>query len=556
MTNTAECDRKTMIELSFKSYDIEASSKNEHHLFQAGALLKMIGRKRFVLDSDWLAIGKALYNSARCDIVSKRNTEALHEARQMWIDHSLESKVRTEDECKANWKLFGVNNHITIKTLAWFARLDNEAIYEEWCKERCLVSLSTGISTGDVDCYQQVWLDFMYITKRKTWYQFNTSSHCWVEDINGMGFKKFISGPFIDRLMKIIGDKQKEVQRFQLLTEFNSHDEAYKTVCKQIRVANAICDIIEKPIDCHKTRSKIGGVFEQLNELFRHQTFDELKDIDGFLFGVRNGVIDMHNPGQAIFRPGRPEDFITKCSEVSYNASLDEKSESVTEVKKWFGQVFTDRSLRHYFQRIIASYIKAGADNKFPIWIGGGDNSKSLMKKFVDMILGSYCQILPEGIITKGSNSGRGLLINTRLGFFQGIDSDRKIKCDIIKELTSGDDIYVKIRSKHVKIKPTFKITLMCNTPPKVPSADERYKTRMELIPFSSTWVVDPPETEVEQYKQRRFKKDTAFGAKIPHLAEAGLWLIVNHWYPAYCKEGVSNQPDVVKGATAGYWKR
>ena len=472
-----------------------AANKANSQLFKAEQLLKLIDSKRLL--SERLNIGRACYLTALEDVNDEGFTkdEALSEAFKLWDDYA---KGTSEE-----WKKIGKSDQmITIKTLAWWAKLDNPVGYTKWHKSWVTSLINNpvvGINNLADIVYATYWLDFIFCNK--VWYRYE-GNRWFVID------KDYLCG-------LIVNDFSKKSERM-----LNNN--------KLVMIINKLS----------KTAKK-SSIITLCQCKFTLAKFDDIKDKDNLLFAVRNGVIDLHTESKDIikFRQAKPEDYLTKCSEVEYNTELTLFSDSVRALEKWFGQVFTALT-ESEFQSTVASYIKGGTDKKFPVWSGKDDNSKRLMKNFLKMILGTYCVTLPESIITKGSNSGKNLIINARLGFFQGVDSERKVKCDIIKELTS-DDIQLKIRSKHIEVKNTCKFVLIGDTAPGTSNS----------VSFNSTWVSDPPVTEAEQHAQRCFKLDEKFETKMSELAEAGLYMIVNHWYPNYVEDQTT--PTVAVAATA-----
>lgn len=206
-------------------------------------------------------------------------------------------------------------------------------------------------------------------------------------------------------------------------------------------------------------------------------------------------------------------DLVAQCSSVKYNTDLTWQSPSVVKFLNWMGQVFPDMELLIFFLKDMASCLdKHNLNKRIRVWIGAGDNSKSMVAKLFQLIFGDHCVHLPSSVLTHGFCSEIVQARNAHVAFisdFEGKTSQSALK---------------KLRDE------PFKIITMCNSMP--PNQTFIY------IPFVSTWTDDAPENPVEQHRQGKFKKDTYFEKQLPELAEAALWVMVQY-YPIYQKKGL-----------------
>ena len=68
-----------------------------------------------------------------------------------------------------------------------------------------------------------------------------------------------------------------------------------------------------------------------------------------------------------------------------------------------------------------------------------------------------------------------------------------------------------------------------------------------------STWILNAPKTEAEQFEKRLFKRDPFFNRQIPDLAQAFIWLLVQK-FPEYVEHGLE-VPKIVDKVTEEYWQ-
>ena len=203
-------------------------------------------------------------------------------------------------------------------------------------------------------------------------------------------------------------------------------------------------------------------------------------------------------------------------------------------------QVFTDDGLRDYFLKMSASCLKGrNSDKVFPIWTGEGNNSKSMIVKLFEACFGTYCIKFPTSVITgKRTQSSAPMpemarAKSTRAAIIQEPDDDEVIRGGMLKELTGGDSFFARaLHENGGDVQAMFKLILMCNKIPPIPTGGKAVKNRTRILPFMSTWVTNAPESEEEQFQRRLFKMDPFFEKQIPNLAKAFMWVLVRYDYP------------------------
>lgn len=231
----------------------------------------------------------------------------------------------------------------------------------------------------------------------------------------------------------------------------------------------------------------------------------------------------------------------------------------VLKVTKWIGQVFPNDDMNDFFWKYMASLLLSGNGDKiFMVWTGDGDNSKSMLVKLVQKALGEYCVKMPASMLSEkeshssAANPCKAMAAHAKLIVFDEPDDTEQLKSALIKGLTGGDtrNLYEKGKQHEV----TFKMLMVCNKVPPIRSMDNAIKNRFVVMPFKSMWVDNAPSTEVEQLKERRFKKDPHFEMQLNAMAPAFLWKVCTYW-PKYIEESLCNLPSEVREATAEYFK-
>jgi len=526
-------------------------NNDESDMELAERMIPLINNSRYLREAYWMDVGKALYVSG----------DGSENGLLSWIRHTERAMAgiqnipaymlvadNIEDTCRNLYYTFA-NSPITVKTLAWYAREDSPERYANWHREWCMSSMETALSGYHTDVcvalHRVYWLDFVYCPVGKgKWFQFR--NHRWYEMNQGINLRKCISQDFMKRF---------ESTRMILSQQIHdSGDETFRTNGET--TMKRLTYIIGKL----KTVGFKSSIMQEACEHFSQDRFVSLLDTAAELTGVTNGILEAAG-AHILFRPAKPEDYISMCANIPYHANFTWKHPLVIECMKWLGQVFTDRSLLHHFLKFAASCLKGrNSDKIFPIWTGAGDNSKSMIVKLFEASFASYCIKFPVSMLSEKAMNSSGPTPQlarakaTRLAFLDEPEDDIPIHKGTIKRYTGGDSFFARLlQDNGGDVQATFKMVLMCNKVPIIPNADKAIKNRTRLFPFMSTWEDNPPEDETEQYRQRRFRKNVNFERRIPIMAPAFLWIMAEY-YPYYSTEGLTD-PQIVTETTAAYWR-
>ena len=536
------------------SFRVTSSSsqdqEGETDLELAERLMGMFLPHRLERKPYWLEVGRALHN------IAKGEDEGL----ALWLRWSLQHPeltgpgatqerlaARTE-ECRNMYPVFR-DSYVTLKTLAWYAREDSREEYEEWHQAWCVPVMEKSISCLHTDVaralFRVYWLEFTCtsIDKSATWYHFE--NHRWCKTDGGVILRQALSSDFLKRY---------EVMRTELSRRIHETDEPGIKANGELMIKK-----MGNLIDRLKQVSFKGNIMREVAECFYDKNFDKFVDANECIIGTTNGILEVCDD-IAMFRKGKPEDFISKCTSIPYRLDLNYESPLVRRLWTWLTQVFRDSQLLHHFLKISASGLRGrNSDKLFPIWTGEGDNSKSMIVKLFEIAFGSYCIKFPTALLTGRRTQSSSPMPEvarskaTRWAFLQEPDDEEEIKGGLLKELTGGDSFFARmLHDNGGEVEAFFKLVLMCNKPPAVPTGGKAVKNRLRIVPFLSTWVSNPPPSPVEQMAQGKFKKDPFFEKQIPELAQAFLWLLVEY-YPIYIREGLEDPP-IVKDATDKYW--
>ncbi|AHH01581.1 VV D5-like helicase [Pithovirus sibericum] len=528
---------KTISPLKKKSPKASLFDNEPQQILQT--LLPMINKNR-ADTSDWEEIGKAIYNTYSGSELGL----------QTWISflHSFEDVEERSFRCFQIYPKFDKSNHLTYKTVAWFARIDSPQNYAEWHKDYCYAYLEKALSRTEHDVavalHKTYFLDYVCASlKHRTWYAFRGA--IWIASDSGVDLRSKISNEFVTRfesfrakLSEAITQVPKdEKERFERLIE--------KTGKLIVKLG---------------TKGFKDAIFSEAAEMFYDEKFEQIKDHNVRLMGILEGVIQLTND-KAVWRPGKPEDFMTKYSAIKYNDKYSLLHPDVKRVWRYLKQVYPDKELLHYVLKLFSSFLYGGNPDKlFIIYSGSGDNSKSMVKKLLDFVFGPYLVDIPTSLFTgkqtASSNASPEVAQakNSRVLVMQEPSDDETMSNGTIKKFTGGDSFFARfLHDNGGKVQTTFKVVLICNNIPMIPYSDKATRNRLRVIPHMSTWVDNPPDSIEERKRLHLFQKDEHFDQQLEGMASAFLWLLV-HYYPIYLKEKV-HPPKLVREHTEQYWR-
>ena len=505
--------------------------------FLSEIFLDMLSRERVELDHFWIDVGKALYGAFEGD---ERGLEK-------WIEFTETSDNHTPEECKRLYLGFQ-DNKLSIKTLAWYAKEDSPYEYKNWHSQWVIDSLEIAASGLHSDVaeavYRSYWLEFACGSlKKSSLYHFR--NHVWKKLDDGHVLRKYFSKEFLNIIEKYRAVVSTEIAK--------SDNQNYKDS------GEILIQKLGKLISKLKTRNFKNNLLNECLEKFYVENFEGNLDGNENLMGMVNGIIETLDK-KAVIRSGKPEDFVSRSTGLCWRYDLHEKHPLVLKLMDWLRKVFPTKNLLNHFGKSAASCLRGkNSDKKFGVHSGGGNNSKSMIKKVFEAAFGEYCITFPTTVFT-GKKSGGGpdpaiaRSKYARIAFIQEPDPDTPIKTGTLKEMTGGDRFFARfLNDNGGEIEPMFKLILMCNTIPIIPHCDKAIKNRLVVIPYLSTWIKNPPKSMEERFRKRQFKMDKYFEQQIPELAPAFMWYLVK-MYTIYRREGLY-EPEIVTKTTAEYWE-
>ena len=412
-------------------------------------LLPMLADWRSEDRNEWMTIGWILFNIG----------EGCPEALDQWMDFSARCGEKfDESNCIYEWERM-VTKELTLGTLRYYASVDNPEAYKEFKKEQAEHYVKEALNGSHNDIAKVLYAEYgnefvcaSIVTR--TWYQFD--KHKWEPIEEGVFLREKISDEIVDRFVKMGQEMMAALGAVDDVGDKASHNARIKQ--------------IQKIINNLKSAPYKANIMKEAMEVFYDRRFREKLDTNPYLIAFKNGVYDLK---LNVFRPGRPEDFISKSLPIDY-VEYDQGDEMVQEVYNYLEKVFPDKSVRTYFMDQSSDVFVGGNSQKVVIfWTGEGDNAKSVTQGLFEKMLGPLAIKFNTTVVTgKKPASGSAYADLARAGggvrwaVLEEPDGDEMVNVGVLKHLSGNDSFYARDLFERGKdgreITPMFKLIFIC----------------------------------------------------------------------------------------------
>jgi P4 family phage/plasmid primase-like protien len=424
-----------------------------------------------------------------------------------------------------------------IGTLYMWARQDNPTRYNEILRRdlrRLIYDSKSGTHT-DVARVVHHMYQYEYVCasiKTRCWYEYR--NHRWHPSDSACSLRVRMSNEVWKEYVNAAGEIS---SRIYTLTDQEEMERLHKLVTTLHGVANKL-----------KTTNFKDNVLRECGEMFYIEKFEERLDSNPALIGFENGVYDLD---AMEFRDGRPEDYISFSTGNMYTP-YDNSHPCVAGIRTYLAQVLTKPTIREYVMKLFSTFLHGAIkEQKFHIWTGSGSNSKSKLVELYEKAFGDYCCKFPITLLTMkraASNATTSELARAkgkRFASLQEPSEGEQINCGFMKELSGGDKIMARSLFKEpIEFVPQFKMLLLCNHLPVVPSDDGGTWRRIRVVEFTSRFVDNPVD-------ENEFPIDTELSNKLEQW-KAHFMSMMIEYYKLYKAEGIT-EPEEVTACTREY---
>ena len=514
-----------------KSIMINSSSK-DIEIDKANKFISMLDTGRSNDYHEWIRIGLALHSI---------DTQLIH----TWIDFSKKSKkFKNVRECEDIWKTIKTNssgNILTIRSLAYWAKIDNPKAYDAYIKEEFKNMMNKSLSGEPFYLAKSFYAKFSdrfvcSSIKNNLWWEFK--NHRWYRIDSGYSLLLLFSQDFVKEYeLEII-----EITKASIQDNNFEKEELNK---KREKIQKIISNLMKTPFK--------NSLLTECKNIFYDSKFEEKLDSNIYLLGFENGVYDLE---QSIFRDGKPDDYITLSTKHHYS-KWDISDPYNKQIFTFFKQVLPNDIIRKYFLNVLCTCLSGQTkEEKLYIMTGSGSNGKTLTIDLMINALGDYYMTCPITIITRKRGQSNETspekvrMKGKRCGVFQEADKGEKLNVGIMKEFTGGDKILVrdlfKGSNEMIEFKPQMKYFLTCNELPDVPSGDDGTWRRLRVINFSSKFTDNP-------VKPNEFKIDNTLKDKIEPWGGTFLSYLIHIYNTEYKLLDYLTDPEEVIASTNQY---
>lgn len=521
-----------------RSPQVHASRANTSDCFEtARRLVELLDTSRTDNYSHWMQVGWCL-----------RNID--HRLLDAWENFSRRSSKYLEGECPRLWARMRLSN-LSIGTLHMWARKDNPEAYRELMRNDLfdLIHRSASGTHHDVARVVHHMYKYEYVcvsVKNKTWCRFR--DHRWVPSDAAYSLRHAMSTTVFSEYMKVVTYHTTAMANAAMEDSEGAGSGARNTATdRHTDMSRALFNVASKLKD---TRYK-DYLLRECCEMFYHEKFEEKLDSNPYLIGFPNGVYDLE---AMEFREGRPDDFVSFNAGVEY-IPFDRNCEPMKELLHFFEQVLPNKNVREYMLTTLASFLCGFTrEERFHIWTGSGSNGKSKVVELFEQAFGEYTCKFPVTLLTgkrAASNAATSEIARAkgkRFAVLQEPSEGERLNIGIMKELTGGDRIQARSLFKEpIEFKPMFKLALLCNEKPTVPSDDGGTWRRIRVVDFTSKFVPYTPTQPNELPMDDSLPKKFEYWA--PHLMA-----LLIEYYRAY-SVGRLTEPEEVLKCTREYQK-
>jgi len=481
----------------------------------------------------WLKVGMALCNTHQKLFLA-------------WVAFSAKAKnfqFHGIDEMYEKWMGFETGNEtgLTRRSILYWSKADAPTEYENVCK-KCIdyhidqvfqMSIingksEKGIGSGDADIayiLKQMYKDeFICASVRyDKWYRF--SNHRWVEDECGTTLRRRIS----EQLREMFRKKSDNFVLRKIARPPPPTDEKGSNPSEE-RTSKIMEIVVKLSQTSHKDH-----ILKEARELFYDNEikFLDLLDSNPYLMCFKNGVWDFK---EKVFRAGRAEDYISKSTNMEYR-KLDRNRDAaiMAEINDFMAKLFPIEQLRNYmWEHLASTLIGVNLNQTFHMYIGGGENGKSVLTDLMSQVFGEYkcdaplCLITQDRIKQGQASPDIVALKGVRYAVMQEPSKGDKVNEGALKELTSGTE---PIRGRNlfsspIAFVPQMKLIVCTNEFMEVKTRDHATWRRFRVVDFMSLFTDNPVEGDAE--KPYQFKIDRKLKERFPKWREVFMSMLVD----------------------------
>ena len=553
-------------------------------------VLDCLAPRRAEDHDDWMKVGWCLHNISKSEEMFELWMEFTRlKAPAKWNHHRAREVPQYRRDWHLNMRMEGDGPRLSRRSLYKWARDDNLERYKQ-------------IIDADVCEYVIQYTDATHYHVAKLMKKMYDSNY--VASVDSRATDWF----FYDELLNMWRKLNQGMElRLKICTEVA--DQIDSAVAKErIRFGSAQNDSdrerhIKKVKELHELQVKLytTGFNESLMKmcatLFYEEDFMTKLNIDPYLFGCANGVLELRHkspiliPGHeasafgslvnqqapasgnpvvsaqrehVIFRQGRPEDYVSFLAGknfpetdairyIPYSEFVKANDPRLSEIEDFFVKLFPRDDLRKHVLKLLASCLEgANREQLYYFFIGVGSNGKSKLVTLMKLVFGDYQTSLQATVFTRkrpeagAANPDIMAIKCRRFIYSQEPDHQEPLNTSRMKQMSGEDMIEARgLFRDQEKFKVMGKMFMMCNRLPPIDSMDNGTWRRIRVIPFESRFEeADHPDLLAK--KPNFFPRDNNLDEKLMAWREPFLSYLVHLYETQYIPNGLQPEPAIV----------
>jgi len=464
--------------------------------------------------SYWIKIGMALKNDFE------------EEGKHLFHLFSAKSEKYDEYECEKVWNQLKPDGRITIGTIKYLAKKENEELFLSIVYDENSLSFYEVFKQGAQSVLENIReeLDVILKYSTKKWYQFNEKDRFW----------RIIDNPYT-----AIGN----ICRRKITNEYD------KLKNKETKTKEDLILIEELKKMYRKCESYYSDIERHLKNEDDINFIEKLDKTEGKII-FRNGIYDLEK--KMFVDKIDYDDYLTEC--LPYNYISERNYEEEEWVKNKIKQICNNNEEDYdIFMRILGYALTGYSSNEQHIYTLYGPtagNGKSVLFEILDEILPIYSKKIDNKCFLENYNKAHKELIqlgNKRIVWTDEIPK-KKLNVELIKEFANGKKMSIeKLFGINAKVNLNCKLFITTNNLLKLESDGGSIRRYVQLD-FNSKFYENQKEYDDNIYnipEGRKFLRDKRFCKKIEDKYLSLIHILIEY-AEKYLIEGL-NLPDKIK---------
>jgi len=437
---------------------------------------------------------------------------------------------------------------LTRRTIMYYAKQENPTEYQRILEKSSEYYIQKSLKDGsDWDLAMVIYQLYKdkYVcasVEKKIWYTYK--DHKWVQD-KGNSIRQVISVDVFNIYDRIKHDKKEEEKKIKKELDVaikqlkggdtDVTDDKIDELKEKHATSKDISDMVASISKKLKSTGNKNNLIVEASTLFYDPDFIEMADADPNLLCFTNGVWDFK---QGVFRPGVPQEYLTKCTKVAYIPEEDRNRDMMLEIMTFMEQLFPTNGLNRYMWDHLASTLVGGNKTQtFNIYLGSGSNGKSKLTALMSHAFGDYKGTVPITLVTQkrtdigGTSSEVIQLKGVRYAVMQEPSKNNCVLNEgVMKEITGGDPITARGLYKDSEtFVPQLSLVVCSNILFEINSTDEGTWRRIRVCRFMSKFV-DNPNAKHDTDSRFIFPKDYELERKLKLWAPTFISMLVTRY--------------------------